>query len=317
MRTLAFGALYLILAWCAAAQSPGPRQSSDEQDLQTAFCPQSHQLEVAPSQKFFLDGHIGNRHVRMFLDRGGSGVVGLFFDIGGNWQITQLGGTWDNGAIDASDAGENHVATGQLKANFADNRLTGSWTAANSNQPESIELVTIPEPRCEGKEEWKRFDGPKWPVSFSFPSSWRVEQSGATITLTCPNPSEIAYDRHITIYAGTGDPDSPPDQPTELLKCGDTWRYGEVAFCGCDKPDSLSCKTARVSRKNSATILDVSDHEWRVYCLGGGYVAEGEGQDRIVLLRDHWLEINAPGDSSEILDRLIETIASRTPHHSK
>lgn len=306
----------LTAAFCASAQSPNLQKAEALQELQTAYCPNIHQLEVAPAQKFFLEGTIGKRHVRMYLDRGGSGVVGLFFEIA-NWHITELGGTWTNGQIDASDEGENHPATGHLSASLVKNRLTGNWIGKDSSNAEIVDLATIPEPSCNGKEPWKPFDDPGSPVAFSYPLSWHVEQSGATITLTCPNPSEIAYDQHITIYAGTGEPDRPPDEPTELLKCGDTWRYGGEAFCDCHKPDSLSCGTAKVSRRNSATILDVSDREWRIYCHDGGYVGQGYGEDRIVLLPHSWVEIMAPGKSSELINRLIDSVKERGQHQSK
>jgi hypothetical protein len=139
-----------------------------------------------------------------------------------------------------------------------------------------------------------------------------VEQSGKSVTLTCPNPRNLAYEDQFTIYAGTGDPDGPPDEPAKLLKCGGAWRYGGPSFCDCNKPESLSCGTAKVIRKDSPTILDVSDREWRVYCRNGGYVSQGDGEDRILLLDGNWFEIVAPGDSSAILDRLMKTI-SLTP----
>src|SRR6185503_10259967 len=123
MRSILGISLLLLETVLASAQIAGSPTPFEPKNLQTAYCPQTHQLEAEPSQKFFLDGMIGKRHVRMYLDRGGSGVVGLFFDIGGTWETTLLGGTWNNGQIDASDATELHVATGHLTASLAKNRL--------------------------------------------------------------------------------------------------------------------------------------------------------------------------------------------------
>jgi hypothetical protein len=316
MRPIACLGLLLILACSVSAQGPEPPKPAAPKNLQTGYCPQTRQLEAEPSQKFFFDGTIGMRHVRMYLDRGGSAVVGLFFYLSGDWTPTSLGGDWNNGNIEMSDATDGHPATGQLKAALADNRLNGTWTALNTTQPEPVRLSVTPEPRCNGHENWKRFDNPAWPVSFSYPESWHIEQSGRSATLTCPNPASVAYQDQVSIYAGTGDPDGPPDTPTQLLKCGDTWRYGE-SFCDCNKPESLSCSTAKTTRKYSATILDVSDREWRIYCRDGGYVAQGEGQDRIVILQGTWIEIVGQGKSSEIVDRLIETVAANKPRQSQ
>jgi hypothetical protein len=316
MRSIDCLGLLLILTCSISAQSPEPPKPAAPQNLQTGYCPQTRQLEAEPSQKFFLDGTIGKRRVRMFLDRGGSTVVGLFFYLSSDWTPTSLGGEWNNGNIEMSDATETHPATGTLKASLAANRLTGTWIAVNSTEPEPVRLVDIPEPRCDGHEKWKRFKDPKWPVSFSYPESWHIEQSGRSATVTCPNPANIAYQDQVTIYAGTGDPDGPPDEPTSLLKCGDTWRYGESS-CDCSRPDSLVCGTAKITRKHSATILDVSDREWRVYCRNGGYVAQGEGQDRIVLLDGNWIEIIGQGKSSEIVDRLIDTVTARKSSQSQ
>lgn len=302
MRPTGCAIVLLTLAAWAQAQTENSQKPVDSQNLQTGYCPQTRQLEAEPSQRFFLDGSIGNRHVRMYLDRGGSSVVGLFFNMGGNWENTLLGGTWNHGEIDASDATEEHPATGHLKASLADQHLLGTWVAANSNQTEPVKLAVIPEPRCDGKETWKRFDDPAWSVSFSYPASWRLEESDNSITLTCPNPSEIAYDQHVTIYRGNGSPNGP----TDLIQCGNSWIYG--SHCDCSQKDAHACPTAKVNRTKPAVVLDVSEQEWRIYCEGGGYVAQGEGENRVILFGEHWLEITAPGGTSETMDRLVDSV---------
>ncbi|WP_109487864.1 hypothetical protein [Occallatibacter savannae] len=296
--------LLLISAIAVSAQKPA---AFDSQNLQTAYCPQTHDLEVEPSQKFFLEGTIGKRPVRMYLDRGGSGVVGLFFDIGADWQTTLLGGTWSHDSIDASDAANDHPATAHLSASLRENHLKGIWTQSGTSQPERVDLTVIPEPRCDGKGPWKRFEDPDWPVTFSYPASWHLDKSNGddSITLTCPNPSEIAFDQHILIHRGTG----APEGPTKMVQCGDSWIYGFQ--CRCGEQDSSRCPTAKASRMKSVTVLDVSEQEHRIYCLHGGYAAAGEGEDRVVMLRDQWLEIDAPLDTSGIMKRLIESITMR------
>jgi hypothetical protein len=302
MRSKACAILLLSAGFCVLAQSPDSPGPDRTNDLQTAYCPNTHQLEVTPSQKLFLDGTIGRHHVRMYLDRGGTGVVGLFFDVGGNWEVTQLGGTWKSNRMDASNQTDDDPATGHLEASMSGNRLTGTWTAIKSNQHEPIDLVTIPEPKCDGRGDWKGFDDPAAPLTFSYPASWHLKQDNDGIWLTCPNPSDIAYSQDLGIMMGSG----RFKGPTDLVQCGDQWIYN--ADCDCKHVDEASCRVAKASRKGPATILDVSDHEWRVYCHGGGYVGQGGGEDVIVLLPHSWVEIVANGDSSEIVDHLIQTV---------
>jgi hypothetical protein len=313
MRSTALATSLLLLTTYASAQSPAPQSTKDPDNKQYFYCPNIHQLEAAPSQKFLLEGTIGDRHVRMYLDRGGAGVVGLFFDTA-NWQITQLGGTWNNGQIDASDEAEDHPATGHLNASLAANRLVGSWTAETSRNVETVNLATIAEPACDGKEAWKQFDDPESPVSFSYPASWRLERDRDGIWLTCPDPSEIAYSQNVLIKMGSGTFKTPP----ELLQCSDKWIYGTPGSkCDCDHADKPGCHVAKAVRDGSVTILDVGEHEWRTYCYGGGYVGQGDGEDRIILLPHRWVEIMASGNSVQLINRLVDAVEERPAKPSK
>lgn len=294
-----------LLAAHSSQSSPLTKPKA-AQDLQTGYCPQTHELETEPSQKFFLEGTMGKRRVRMYLDRGGSGVVGLFFDIGAKWETTLLGGTWRDGHIDASDATESRGATGHLVASLEGDHLTGTWTNLKRDQTEPAEFETISEPRCDGREPWKQFQDPDWPVTFSYPSSWHLEESqDDSVVLSCPNPAAIAFDQHITIYHGTG----APKGPTDLVQCGQSWIYGYQ--CHCSEEGAHSCPTARANRLKIGTMLDVSEREHRIYCLDGGYVAAGEGEDRILLLDDQWLEVNSPYETSGVMNRIIDSIDLR------
>ena len=300
--------LTLVLAAGACAQSPDSKitkQTDRTEDYW--YCPRTHSLEDAPSQKFFLDGSIGKRAIRMYIDRGGSGVVGLFFDKE-TWQVTEFGGNWNNGQIDASDEAEGHPATGRLSASLSGSRLVGSWTSVNSNAAEAVDLSTIAEPTCDGKESWKRFDSAESPVSFSYPASWHFEQDREGVWLTCPDPAEIAYSQDVYIRMGSGHFQGPP----QLLKCEGKWIYRTAGSeCDCDHPDEPDCHAAKAVRRGSAVILDVGEHEWRNYCHSGGYVGQGYGEDRVILLPHSWIEIMAQGKSSGLIDRLVDSAKER------
>lgn len=62
-----------------------------------------------------------------------------------------------------------------------------------------------------------------------------------------------------------------------------------------------------ISRRKGITILNLDDQEWRLYCRGGGYVGQTEGEDRVVLLQNGWIEFSGMGEPSEIIDRMALT----------
>lgn len=303
--------LLTVTFW--AVQSANPQKAEDTRNLQTGYCPQTHQLEAEPSQQFFLDGAIGRRTVRMYLDRGGPGIVGLFYySDGRDWTPTVLGGDWaETGKIDMTDRTEIRAGTGRMQGELADGHFTGSWTLLGTGNVEAVKLSTIPKPDCDGKGPWKRFDDPKWPISFAYPASWLLHVSADSIALICPNPEEIASGGEVDIYEGEGSPDGP----TQLFQCGNSWKFGED--CGCEHEKGLHCQPAKIRHQKHGTILDVSDREWRIYCRDGGYAAAGDGTDRIVLLHDSWTEITGQVGPSAIIDRLIETLKPRSAGSSK
>jgi hypothetical protein len=308
MRSEALLTLLLVLAAGACAQSPDPQTAKQADRAEDHwYCPRTHPLQEAPSQKFFLDGSIGKRQVRMYIDRGGSGVVGLFFDKE-TWQVTEFGGTWNNGQIDGSDEAEDHPATERLSAALTGNRLIGSWTPVNSNDAEPVDLTTFAEPLCDGKESWRHFEDARSPVSFSYPASWRLDQDRNGVWLTCPDPGEIAYSQDVYIRMGSGTFQGPP----ELLQCKENWIYRTAGSeCDCDHSDDPSCHMTKAVRRGSAIILDVGEREWRNYCHSGGYVGQGSGEDRIIQLPHSWIEIMAQGKSSGLIDRLVDSVEER------
>ena len=311
MLSRACAVLLITVSFCAA-QSSNSQKAEGKPNIQTGYCPQTHELEAEPSQRFFLDGTIGKRAVRMFLDRGGSGIVGLFYYSEGDWTPTVLGGSWNEGGnVEMTDGTESRPASGRLQGELTDGHFTGTWQSLSSGSFEAVKLSTIQKPECDGKGPWKRFDDPKWPISFAYPANWLLHVSPGSIALICPNPEEIASRTQVDIYEGQG----APDGPTQLFQCGKGWKFGDD--CGCEYGNDLRCQPAKVHHKEHETILDVSDREWRYYCRDGGYVAEGDGVDRIVLLQDSWLEVVSQIGTSGIIDRLIGTLRPHAPSSSK
>ena len=263
--------VFVMTAWAQVVPSNEPTETADEQ---SGLCPTTHNLELAPSAKYWLEGSIGSKTVKMYLERGGSGVVGLFYEPNGDWRPVLLGGMWKPSGIDVS-AGTDRAAfdpgtpapIGRLQGQLIDNVFIGQWTPDGGAQSEPVRLSVVPKTGCEGKGAWKRFDSRKWPFSFSYPASWHlVEEQGGpgdSIRLVCPDPEEMAYNSDVTIQEGVGQ----PADKTGLVRCGNNWRFD--ADCGEYLKDSLYSHVAVQSVRHGMRILDISDTN------GGHTVAMG------------------------------------------
>jgi hypothetical protein len=84
------------------------------------------------------------------------------------------------------------------------------------------------------------------------------------------------------------------------------WMHGE----DCDKTPS-ACSLVPVRRREGMTILSADEHEWRVYCHGGGYVAQGEGHDTVLLIGDRWMDLRGEGPPSKLIGRIVATARPR------
>jgi len=267
-------ALFAFVATASAQVAPS-NESTETANEQSGLCPMTHSLESSPSAQYWLDGVIGSKTVRMHLERGGSGVVGLFYEPNGDWIPVLLGGMWKPSGVDLS-AGASRAAfdpetaapIGRLQGQLTGNAFIGQWTPEGRAQSEPVRLSVVPKTGCEGKGAWKRFDSPKWPFSFSYPASWHLVEehdgTGESIRLVCPDPEEMAYNSDVTIQQGLGQ----PADKSRLVRCGNSWRYD--ADCGEDVKDSLYSHVAVERVRHGLSILDISNHEWRAYCRNGG-----------------------------------------------
>lgn len=294
-------ALALLLIPALSAQEHPEKHAASTMQFQTGYCPQTHALEAEPQAEYWFEGTIGGRTARMYLDRGGRGVVASLYFTAGDWTPVLLGGEWDNGSIALSDATEEHPLTLRLQGKLTMDGFAGSWTSTGGGAALPVRLATVPEPKCDGSGPWKRFDSPQWPVSFSYPADWRLQQTGHSIALTCPNPRAMAYESDVTVDEGEG---KPPAR-SGLTECSAGWRYG--GSCECNHADDAACSVPTITHRDGVTILNLGDQEWRLYCRGGGYVGQGEGEDRVVLLQNSWIRFTGVGDPSAIIPRMAET----------
>jgi hypothetical protein len=275
-------------------------QIAAQDDYNAGMCPTTPKLRDNPSKTSWLDGSIGEKSVRMYLEQGGDVVVGAFYYTKSDWTPTILGGRLTaNGALDASDKTETNVKTGHLTGRLTANDFVGQWIPQDQSTPLPAFLKAGAQPRCDGAGAWKRFDDNRWPVTFSYPASWRLETSHDGVKLTCPNPSFIVYDSY-EIEFSQGKQSELADLGFHLIET--KWMYGR----DCDKTPS-ACSLISVSRREGMTILGADKQEWRVYCHGSGYVAQGEGHETVLLIGDRWMDLRGEGPPSKLIGRIVAT----------
>lgn len=299
MKTRLALPLVLVLA-TASAQAPNGKQS------QIGYCPRTAELDAAQQQKYWFEGMLGKKHLRMYLDRGGDGVVGVYYDTT-DWVPVFLGGKWISGepaSVEMTALSGRDRTVGTLKAKLTANGLAGSWRGSGA-EGEEFQLRTETQPKCDGSEKWKNFSDGHWPITFSYPSSWHASVNGDSITLTCPDASLMAYDGwEINVRQG-GDAEN---DTTDFVQCQDKWIYGYDCKCGVDRN---GCKTAVASDRGGMTELKANQMEWRVYCRDGGDVGSGWGDRRVLTFGDTWIVVEAEGQPAELVERLVETVKKR------
>jgi hypothetical protein len=295
-----FALLMLAVLVTASAQAPGQKQ------YQTGSCPKTAELEVSPQDKYWFEGVLGHKHVRMYLERGGEGVVGVIYDTT-DWAPLMLGGRWiasENGTIEVTARNQREAETGLLKGHLTAGGLVGVWSPQDEQNDVPFRLKAVPQPKCDGNEPWKIFDNANWPVIFSYPRSWHISTGTDSITLTCPDASLMAYEGHeINVTQGA----EANNATSDFVQCGDKWIYGYDCKC----KDVTRCKTAPATDREGMTILQGDEREWRAYCRGGGYVGVGHGKRRILTFGDTWIVVEGQGAPAELVERLVGTAKRR------
>jgi hypothetical protein len=273
---------------------------------QTAFCPNTAQLEVAPSQKFWFEGSFGQKHMRVYFERGGTGVVGVFYNLA-DWAPITLGGQWIGGAqpsVALTAYGERESELGRLTGEITAGSFNGVWSASGTSDI-PVHLKQTPQPKCDGSGPWKFLNDKRWPIGFSYPGTWRVNITAETITLTCPDPSLMAYEgSEIDVLQGT----EANTVTSDFVQCGDKWIYGY----GCKCENASKCTTAPAVNRDNMTILQGDNIEWRLYCRGGGYVGQGDGHRRVITFGDTWIAVQGQSRAGDLVDRIVATAKRRS-----
>jgi len=295
IEAMRFALLMFALMTMVQAQTPG------EKEYQTGRCPHTPALEGDPTSPYWLEGTIGQEPVRMVLERGGEVAVATFYYTA-DWVPVFLGGRWKEGDnIEVTATTEDDTETGRLEGRLTTSGFVGTWTQPGYNNAVPVRLKIVPQPKCDASGPWKLFDDARWPITFSYPASWRVTvQDDGDLTLTCPDPEQMAY-MGFNIWLSQGRRVDP--EASGFFQCVGQWRYG----LGCDCENLGNCEAATVSHRKGMTILGGDEREWRVYCRNGGYVAQGDGHYHVLLIDDRWVQLYGMGPPSGLVERIVAT----------
>jgi hypothetical protein len=243
----------------------------------------------------------------MYIERGGDVVVASFYYVHSNWTPVFLAGKWSNETVNISVQPENPFAPqegydpqapGRLEAKLTKTGFTGFWTPPNAQTNVPARLAFEATPQCDGTGPLKRFSDPGWPISFNYPDAWHLDDSGVgdylSFRLICPNAAMMFYESSLNHLAILG-------YHYEGGKWTHHWMYG-------DEVDTVG------QQQHGMTTVDGDAREWRIYCRGGGYVAQGEGHQRLLITGNRW--VNISGDL-EYADAVLRIVASARPRKTR
>lgn len=173
-------------------------------------CPEGH-----------FEGEVGGAAVRAYFDSGypateRDDLLGTFIYTA-RWSSVDdtfaLNGTvTEPCAIRFEEVDDHSRATGSWALTFANDRFSGVRTDA-SGATEVITLRPATKVDCSGAGTWRTFRSDAWPITFSYPSSWRLSEHDYGfggehefgIELTCPDPARLSRGGFsITLVRGTG-----------------------------------------------------------------------------------------------------------------
>lgn len=305
----------LTRALCLALLFSELRHTS-AQDAMPSYCPQTASLSGTPTDHWF-EGTMGPKHVRMYMERGGQEVVGLYYDVA-DWKPVLLGGKWTdegNVQVTTSLAEPSVVAIGTLQGRISSSgELTGTLTTSGGSdgRQQSVAMKRVPQPSCSGGGVWHRFSNPEIPITFSYPTSWHVEivnddmpgsEGDERVELTCPDPMSLAYGWNV------GFSPEPIEEDGRVLDFiqfdGGPWVYG------CDSDTRELCRKPVVTHRAGITTYRADEIEVRTYCVDGGYVGQGEGHRFLLSFDDNWMQFSGSGLLSDAMERIVSTIQIR------
>jgi hypothetical protein len=274
-----------------------------------------------PTASYWLEGTIGGSDVRMYLERGGAVVAGVYYYTRHGAALL-LRGEWANGEVRLEETTDNKQ-TGSLRGHLGPGGMDGVWSVpvpaegaavggARAARSVAVRLHRTKQPSCDGRGPWRRFDDPAWPMTFSYPADWSVQRRGASLEVTCPDPATLLYDDPgVSMTTGVGLNRFARGEGGAIIRCNGKWHFlaADQGGCDCSALDSW-CPKADVKQRDGLTVVS-GLRAWRMYCRGGSYQGQSDSQDYLFIDRDHWVTISGWGRGTAVVDRIAASFAAR------
>jgi hypothetical protein len=165
-----------------------------------------------------------------------------------------------------------------------------------------LTLQIVPAMDCTGRGSWRRSAPERWPITFEYPSSWRMAATGDRIVIECPDPARLARGgAPIVFRLGQGrtpavSADGRRGTRVDRFVTFDAtrWLIGETCEEIAPNESNVFCGIARQSEWRGMTVLQGSAGEHRLYRTGAGYVGQGGGIVSYAFLAGNdWVRIDS------------------------
>jgi hypothetical protein len=263
-----------------------------------------------PASSHSLEGTIGHSRVRVYLERGGAAVVGIYYYTRQGKPLV-LEGAW--GADGDVRLRESTVRegdeTGAIEGRLSPAGLTGVWTSPDGARRLPVKLRSVPTPPCDGRGPWRRFEAPDWPVTFSYPASWLLRVDGDQLLVSCPDPAAMLSEpAGVTVRRGAGVESF--DQGS-FARCAGKWYVAAIDRCACDSLES--CVLAAEKPRDGMVVVDTQT-QWRGQCRLGGYTGLVDAKGALYLIDGgrRWATLAGAAGVEEVLARIGKSVRPRT-----
>jgi hypothetical protein len=245
----------------------------------------------------WLEGNIGGRAVRMFIEDGGwpkdDGVWGAYYYTS-DWLPLMLDGTrLADGTVRLYEGEPGPSVEGRPRFDIKlGTTVTGTWTAGDTAPKVPVRLHRTKQPlRYEDAiKSPRRFADPGWPLQLTYPAGWRLDVGGTDLTLRSPDPQDMMFDTMLQCERGRGLPPAPQagEAATEFkgffYRAADGWRIEGNPEHECD--DAESCPIARTRRVGSVSLMS-GETSYRSH-NAWGYSGIASAREHLVIDGEEW-----------------------------
>jgi len=200
---------------------------------------------------------------------------------------------------------------GVWRLRFVTNRRLEGTMKESSGGTAKLSLDVVPPRGCEGDGPWRRYDSVKWPVTFEYPSSWRLGEREDGIVIGCPDAEALAWgDFTIWMSLGEGREAIVTEDGRHATRVATFTNFGNDVWLegDCEEPDhpSVSCNSVRKSLWRGIIVLQAVTGFRRYRAGEGGYVGMGDAVRYLFILPDdRWVIIDSTQAPPDLGDEML------------